>query len=140
MTKFLSLDKCLPHREFLQVREHLCYILSVASSSNMLVCLLQIVDVQERPGSFDDLEYDPEWLAILKATNSLQRTTPYPWNPPENNGLHKRYTDILTELTALICSKSQHSHHLVLFAKQFINSQIILVTMMFRLLVISVNL
>lgn len=100
VTKFLSLDKCLPHREFLQVREHLCYIHSAASSSNMLVCLLQIVDVQERPGSSDGLEYDLEWLAILKATNSLQRTTPYPWNPPENNGLHKRYTDILTELRA----------------------------------------
>ncbi|KAK5860629.1 hypothetical protein PBY51_022091 [Eleginops maclovinus] len=68
VTKFLSLDKCLPHREF-----------------------LQIVDVQERAGSSEGLEYDPEWLAILKATNSLQRTTPHPWNPPENNGLHERW-------------------------------------------------
>ncbi|XP_040912980.1 lariat debranching enzyme [Toxotes jaculatrix] len=68
VTKFLSLDKCLPYREFLQV-----------------------VDVPERPGSSEGLEYDPEWLAILKATNSLQRTTPHPWNPPENNGLHERW-------------------------------------------------
>ncbi|KAK2840327.1 hypothetical protein Q5P01_014067 [Channa striata] len=68
VTKFLSLDKCLPYREF-----------------------LQIVDVPERDGSSDGLEYDPEWLAILKATNSLQRTTPHPWNPPENNGLHERW-------------------------------------------------
>lgn len=68
VTKFLSLDKCLPYREF-----------------------LQIVDVAERPGSSEGLEYDPEWLAILKATNSLQRTTPHPWNPPENNGLHERW-------------------------------------------------
>ncbi|XP_029385809.1 lariat debranching enzyme [Echeneis naucrates] len=68
VTKFLSLDKCLPYREF-----------------------LQIVDVPERPGSSDGLEYDPEWLAILKATNSLQRTTPHSWNPPENNGLHERW-------------------------------------------------
>ncbi|KAM8855809.1 lariat debranching enzyme [Spinachia spinachia] len=67
-TKFLSLDKCLPYREF-----------------------LQIVDVAERAGSSEGLEYDPEWLAILKATNSLQRTTPHPWNPPENNGLHERW-------------------------------------------------
>ncbi|XP_029968182.1 lariat debranching enzyme isoform X2 [Salarias fasciatus] len=66
-TKFLSLDKCLPHREF-----------------------LQIVDVPERSDS-EGLEYDPEWLAILKATDSLQRTTPDPWNPPENNGLHDRW-------------------------------------------------
>uniref|UniRef100_A0A674N2N2 Debranching RNA lariats 1 n=1 Tax=Takifugu rubripes TaxID=31033 RepID=A0A674N2N2_TAKRU len=68
VTKFLSLDKCLPYREF-----------------------LQIVDVPERLGSSDGLEYDPEWLAILKATNSLQRTTPVLWNPPENNGLHERW-------------------------------------------------
>ncbi|XP_022596152.1 lariat debranching enzyme [Seriola dumerili] len=68
VTKFLSLDKCLPYREF-----------------------LQIVDVAERPGSSEGLEYDPEWLAILKATNGLQRTTPHPWNPPENNGLHERW-------------------------------------------------
>uniref|UniRef100_A0A3Q1J6Q1 Lariat debranching enzyme C-terminal domain-containing protein n=1 Tax=Anabas testudineus TaxID=64144 RepID=A0A3Q1J6Q1_ANATE len=68
VTKFLSLDKCLPHREF-----------------------LQIVDVPERPGSSEGLEYDPEWLAILKSTNSLQRTNPHPWNPPENNGLHERW-------------------------------------------------
>ncbi|XP_056294707.1 lariat debranching enzyme [Pseudoliparis swirei] len=68
VTKFLSLDKCLPHRDF-----------------------LQIVDVAERPGSSEGLEYDPEWLAILKATNSLQSTDPHPWNPPENNGLHERW-------------------------------------------------
>ncbi|XP_037646597.1 lariat debranching enzyme [Sebastes umbrosus] len=68
VTKFLSLDKCLPYREF-----------------------LQIVDVPEREGSSEGLEYDPEWLAILKATNNLQRTTPHPWNPPENNGLHERW-------------------------------------------------
>lgn len=68
VTKFLSLDKCLPYREF-----------------------LQIVDIPERSGSSEGLEYDPEWLAILKATNSLQRVTPHPWNPPENNGLHERW-------------------------------------------------
>lgn len=55
------------------------------------------MDVGERAGSSDGLEYDPEWLAILKATDSLQRTTPVPWNTPENNGLHERYMDIKTE-------------------------------------------
>lgn len=74
VTKFLSLDKCLPYREF-----------------------LQIVDVPERPGSSECLEYDPEWLAVLKATNSLQRITPHPWNPPENNGLHERWDFSATE-------------------------------------------
>uniref|UniRef100_A0A8B9KVT4 Debranching RNA lariats 1 n=1 Tax=Astyanax mexicanus TaxID=7994 RepID=A0A8B9KVT4_ASTMX len=67
-TKFLSLDKCLPYRDF-----------------------LQIVEVPERPGSSDQLEYDPEWLAILKATNDLQKPSPRMWYPPENNGLHPRW-------------------------------------------------
>ncbi|MED6232089.1 lariat debranching enzyme [Ataeniobius toweri] len=68
VTKFLSLDKCLPYREF-----------------------LQIVDIPDRPSSSEGLEYDPEWFAVLKATNSLQSTTPQRWNPPENNGLHERW-------------------------------------------------
>ncbi|XP_059895975.1 lariat debranching enzyme [Gadus macrocephalus] len=67
-TKFLSLDKCLPHREFLQV-----------------------VEFPDRTDSAEGLEYDPEWLAILKSTNGLQKTTPQPWNPPMNNGLHQRW-------------------------------------------------
>ncbi|XP_017287283.1 lariat debranching enzyme [Kryptolebias marmoratus] len=68
VTKFLSLDKCLPYREF-----------------------LQIVDFPDRSSSSEGLEYDPEWFAILKATNSLQRTTAQLWNPPMNNGLHERW-------------------------------------------------
>uniref|UniRef100_A0A8C7WT15 Debranching RNA lariats 1 n=1 Tax=Oryzias sinensis TaxID=183150 RepID=A0A8C7WT15_9TELE len=68
VTRFLSLDKCLPHRDF-----------------------LQIVDLPDRQSSSGGLEYDPEWLAILKATDGLQRTSPQPWNPPENNGLHERW-------------------------------------------------
>ncbi|KAM4731134.1 lariat debranching enzyme isoform 1-T2 [Anableps anableps] len=68
VTKFLSLDKCLPYREF-----------------------LQIVDIPDRSSSSEGLEYDPEWFAVLKATNGLQMTTPQRWNPPENNGLHERW-------------------------------------------------
>uniref|UniRef100_A0AAV2K0L4 Lariat debranching enzyme C-terminal domain-containing protein n=1 Tax=Knipowitschia caucasica TaxID=637954 RepID=A0AAV2K0L4_KNICA len=69
VTKFLSLDKCLPYREF-----------------------LQIVDMADRSGSSDEgLEYDPEWLAILKNTNSLPSISHQNWNPPENNGLHEKW-------------------------------------------------
>ncbi|XP_052004822.1 lariat debranching enzyme isoform X2 [Xyrauchen texanus] len=68
ITKFLSLDKCLPHRDF-----------------------LQIVEVADRPGSSEHLEYDPEWLAILKATDRLQKPSCKFWNPPQNNGLHTRW-------------------------------------------------
>ncbi|KAM9709427.1 LOW QUALITY PROTEIN: lariat debranching enzyme [Menidia menidia] len=78
VTKFLSLDKCLPHRDFLQV-----------------------VDVPDRPSPTEGLEYDPEWLAILKATDSLQSTSPQPCNPPENNGLHPRWDFSASEAAML---------------------------------------
>ncbi|MBN3318638.1 DBR1 enzyme, partial [Atractosteus spatula] len=67
-TRFLSLDKCLPHRDF-----------------------LQIVEIEDRPGAPEQLQYDPEWLAILKATDELLNCTPCNWNTPENNGLHSRW-------------------------------------------------
>ncbi|KAJ8396317.1 hypothetical protein AAFF_G00018940 [Aldrovandia affinis] len=77
-TKFLSLDKCLPHRDF-----------------------LQIVELADRPGSSEHLEYDPEWLAILKATNSLQRVSSCAWNPPQDNGLHPKWDFSASEAAML---------------------------------------
>ncbi|CAH2306069.1 lariat debranching enzyme [Pelobates cultripes] len=67
-TKFLALDKCLPHRDF-----------------------LQIVDVEHDPTKPDCLEYDLEWLAILKNCKSLLNVTSQTWNMPENNGLHTKW-------------------------------------------------
>ncbi|KAG7254403.1 hypothetical protein CRUP_027443 [Coryphaenoides rupestris] len=80
-TKFLSLDKCLPYREFLQV-----------------------VEIPDRSDSAAGLEYDPEWLAILKSTDSLQKTTAHPWVPPQNNGLHLRWNFSASEaeMTAVV--------------------------------------
>ncbi|XP_064185650.1 lariat debranching enzyme [Anguilla rostrata] len=77
-TKFLSLDKCLPHRDFLQV-----------------------VELADRPGCSEQLEYDPEWLAILKATDCLQRPSPGPWNPPQDNGLHSKWDYSASEAAML---------------------------------------
>ncbi|XP_006010577.1 lariat debranching enzyme isoform X2 [Latimeria chalumnae] len=67
-TKFLALDKCLPHRDF-----------------------LQIVEVEHDPNASDNLEYDLEWLAVLRATNDLINVTPKTWNMPENNGLYSKW-------------------------------------------------
>lgn len=73
-TKFLALDKCLPHRDFLQV-----------------------IEVEHEPGASDCLEYDVEWLSVLRATNELTNVTGRLWNMPENNGLHARWDYSATE-------------------------------------------
>ncbi|XP_048357886.1 lariat debranching enzyme [Sphaerodactylus townsendi] len=73
-TKFLALDKCLPHRDF-----------------------LQIVEIKHDPSASDSLEYDPEWLGVLKATNNLVNVSPNSWNMPENNGLHAKWDYSVTE-------------------------------------------
>uniref|UniRef100_A0A8C5QR41 Debranching RNA lariats 1 n=1 Tax=Leptobrachium leishanense TaxID=445787 RepID=A0A8C5QR41_9ANUR len=67
-TKFLALDKCLPRRDF-----------------------LQIVDVEHDPSKPDCLEYDIEWLVILKNTKSLLNGTSKTWNMPENNSLYTKW-------------------------------------------------
>ncbi|XP_006883475.1 PREDICTED: lariat debranching enzyme [Elephantulus edwardii] len=75
-TRFLALDKCLPHRDFLQV-----------------------IEIEHDPSAPDGLQYDVEWLTILKATDDLVNVTGCLWNMPENNGLHTRWDYSATEET-----------------------------------------
>ncbi|XP_040860403.1 lariat debranching enzyme isoform X2 [Ochotona curzoniae] len=67
-TRFLALDKCLPHRDFLQVLE-----------------------IEHDPSAAPVLEYDVEWLAVLRATDELVNVTGRQWNMPQDNGLHARW-------------------------------------------------
>jgi lariat debranching enzyme len=55
VTKFLSLDKCLPRRDY-----------------------LQLIDIPDVPGFDKKLRYDEEWLAILRATLPMYSTN-YDW-------------------------------------------------------------
>jgi len=48
VTRFLALDKCLPKRKF-----------------------LEIIDFPDGNSNKNYLDYDEEWLAILKSTNHL---------------------------------------------------------------------
>ncbi|KAM5291849.1 lariat debranching enzyme [Ctenodactylus gundi] len=73
-TRFLALDKCLPHRDFLQVLE-----------------------IEHDSSAPDYLEYDTEWLTVLRATDDLINVTGSLWNMPENNGLHSRWDYSATE-------------------------------------------
>ncbi len=59
-TKFLSLNKCLPRRSYLQIVE-------VAT------------DTDQKPYK---LTYDPEWLTILRTTEALMRYDRSRWNKP----------------------------------------------------------
>lgn len=68
------------HQEKYLISSFVCFFLSFE----------QIIDIEHDPTAGDSLEYDAEWIAVLKATNSLINVTQSSWNVPENNGLHAK--------------------------------------------------
>lgn len=77
MTKFLSLDKCLPKRHHLQV-------INIPSG-----------DVEQKLSS-NQLHYDLEWLAILQSTHHWTKTARYSFPDPDIDSIHISEKDIQT--------------------------------------------
>ncbi len=67
-TRFLSLDKCLPRRRFLQVLE---------------------IGEPLKDGEKVSFEYDPHWLAVLKSTDHLLSTSPATNHMPGPSGAER---------------------------------------------------
>jgi lariat debranching enzyme len=80
-TRFLALDKCLPHRDFLQILD---------------------IETDSISSSDDSLAYDPYWLAITKTFHQYLSTTLRPRSLPSDGQLQK----YLFSINELIKAKS----------------------------------
>jgi lariat debranching enzyme len=95
VTRFLALDKCLPKRQFLEVR-HL--ILACRTLADGLKCYTQVVDIpvpeqwatsvsttSDGTSCAPVLEFNPEWLAITRAFHPWFSTTRNQPSFPDEN-------------------------------------------------------
>ena len=74
MTRFLSLDKCLPRRQYLSILH-----VPVQSASSHEPG--ENAQESNSPGGPHKLQYDAEWLAVLRKTHHLTSTSSQPEHP-----------------------------------------------------------
>ncbi len=122
-TKFVALDKCIANRDFLRVFTFIS-----------LYCLVmfQIVDISpenSKPGP-PQLEYDSEWISILKESEPFLNFRRDYWNIPKeffqvNDSLRKAtVAQISTESMLIPLPKDKHQlglNHTKIFKNQFLN-------------------
>lgn len=85
-TKFLSLDKCLPKRRHMRIIE---FGLSNAEASDNF-----------------ELEYDEEWLAIVRATNSFMNLSKTSTCIPDRTQLNlHEHREFISALKSSLCGK-----------------------------------
>jgi hypothetical protein len=68
-----------------------------------------VLEIEHDPSAPEYLEYDVEWLTVLRATDDLINVTGGLWNMPEDNGLHTRCVCSLRAcLLPCMCSVVSH--------------------------------
>lgn len=81
-TKFLALDKCLPRRRFLQILDIPSPADHVTSPPDHVISFPDHVTPSPNHVTRYRLEYDREWLAIVKSTDHLLTSSSSLWLPP----------------------------------------------------------
>ena len=107
MTRFLALDKCLPRRQFLSVL-NVTPPLPVPTATENSDAPSEDEKQTTRPSRYR-LEYDPEWLAIVRKTHHLTSTQRQRVNVPDDPTDVISPEELATE-TEWVVSRLEEAH------------------------------